>query len=344
MAIGLTERFSMGRKLLRSAGRTLQIVLGVGLLVYLGRYIFLRWREVSDVGLTFRLPPLLASSLLLIFFYGLYSLTWQRILRWINHHEKRFSMLTLLRIFFVSFLTRYLPAGTLWNVGGRIELLKREGGKRSVGFESVLFEQMYLMGGSIFLAALSVFLFPQHDLPSFLQPYQFLLVVGGVIGCLLLLVAPDWALWLTARLMQRPELAKTSDHINIVCRVEIFIRFVLANLLQGAAAVSVLLAVYPPLVDRMALLPVFLAAYPLSRFVGQIIAFLPGGVGIREGTFVLLLGPLLPVGPLLVTAALMRLLSVVIELLMLGVILVISKVAGVESRSESGSSTPLDVP
>ncbi|NIS80806.1 MAG: hypothetical protein GTO14_11485 [Anaerolineales bacterium] len=329
----------MDRQLLKSPGRVLQIILGVGLIVYLGRYVVLRWQEVSDVDLALHFPWLLASSLLLVFFYGLYSLTWQRILRWIDQQEMRLSRLTLMRIFFVSFLTRYLPAGTLWNVGGRIELLKREGGRRSVGFESILFEQMYLMGGSIFLAAGAIYLFPQEGLHDVLQQYRLLFFLGGVVGCLLLLTAPDWFLWLTARLLQRSELAKTSDRLTFTRRFEIFVRFVLANLIQGAAGVFVLLAVYPPLLDNTAFLPVFTAAYPFSRFVGQVVAFLPGGVGIREGTFVLLLGPFLPIKPLVAAAALMRLLSVVIELIMLAIVLVLHRFAGVAPRSELGGTT-----
>jgi uncharacterized membrane protein YbhN (UPF0104 family) len=332
----------MGRQLLKSPGRVLQIVLGVGLLVYLGRYVVLRWQEVSDVDLAFHIPPLLAAALLLVLFYGLYSLTWQRILQWVDRQGVRLTRLTLLRIFFASFLTRYLPAGTLWNVGGRIELLKREGGRRAVGFESILFEQMYLMGGSIFLAAVSIFIIPLEGSIDFLQQYRLSLFMGGVIGCLLLLTAPDWVLWLTARLLSRSELAKTSDQLNFLRRFEIFMRFVFANLIQGAAGVFVLLAVYPPLFDRTALLPAFIAAYPFSRFIGQVVAFIPGGVGIREGMFVLLLGPLLPVKPLLAAAALMRLLSVVIEIILLAVVLVIYRSTGVGSRSESDSTATLN--
>jgi uncharacterized membrane protein YbhN (UPF0104 family) len=332
----------MGRQLLKSLGRILQIILGVGLLVYLGRYIALRWQEVSDIDLTFQFPPLLGSSILLMLFYILYSLTWQRILRWIDDQGTHWSRLRLLRIFFVSFLTRYLPAGTLWNVGGRIELLKREGGRRAVGFESVLFEQMYLMGGTIFLAAVSIVLIPHAGSPLYLQQYRLLLFFGGGIGCLLLLTAPQWVLWLTARLLRRSEPGKPSDQLTLFRRFETFVRFVVANLIQGVAAVGVLLAVFPALLERVDFLPLFVAAYPFSRFVGQLVAFLPGGVGIREGMFVLFLAPFIPVKPLLAAAALMRLLSVVIEIVMLAVVLVAHRFIEVRSRSELPGAKPDD--
>jgi uncharacterized membrane protein YbhN (UPF0104 family) len=342
IAIGFAERLFMGRQLLKSPGRILQIILGIGLLVYLGRYVVTRWQEVSEVALTFNVPLLFGSSFLLVLFYVLYSLTWQHILRWIDGHGVQWTRLTLLRIFFVSFLTRYLPAGTLWNVGGRIELLKREGGQRAIGFQSVLYEQMYLMGGSIFLAAVSIVLIPQAGSPDYLEQYRPLLFLVGIIGCLLLLIAPEGVLWLIARLLHRSELAQPSDRLTHVRRFETFVRFVFANLIQGAAGVVVLMAVYPALCDRVDFLPLFIAAYPFSRFIGQLVAFLPGGVGIREGMYVIFLGPFLPVKPLLAAAALMRLLSVVIEIILLAVVLMVHRFTEVRSGRKMPGAVQVD--
>jgi uncharacterized membrane protein YbhN (UPF0104 family) len=317
----------MGRKLLKSLTRSLQVLFSIALLYYLTRYIILRWREVSDVGLAFDFLPILYACLLLILFYLIYSSTWKCLLRWIgtNQAELNLSNFLLLRIFFVSFITRYLPIGTLWNVSGRIELLKREGLRRAIGFTSVLFEQIYLISGTIFLVSIGILFYPPEALPELLRRYRVLLSIVGMVGCLLTLIVPDWILWITSRLLNRPILESTNEQLSLMRRADTFLRFVLANASQGLAGMFVLGAVFPSWADNPALFPVLIAAYPFSRFIGQVFAFVPGGIGVREGSFVFVLGPLFPVETLVAAAALMRLISVFIELIFLGIILFLNR-------------------
>lgn len=325
----------MGRQLLKTIGRVLQALLAIALLIYLGRYIFFRWREVRGVGLSFNFPLLLGACFMLLIFYLLYSITWQRLLHWIGGDSitGRFTRVMLLRIFFTSFITRYLPAGTLWNVSGRIELLKREGLRRAIGFTSVLFEQIYLVSGTIFLAAASILFYPPDAFPEILLRYRVWLVAGGVLVCLLTLIMPDWILWGVSRIFQKPILETKDYRPSLLQRLEIFFRFVLANTAQGMAGVFVLMAVFPQLLDRLDLLPVFISAYPFSRFIGQIMAFLPGGIGIREGSFIYILGPLLPIETLVMAAALMRLISVLMELFILGAVTVLQQSRRFQSQT-----------
>ncbi len=317
----------MGRKLLKSLTRWLQVLFSIALLLYLTRYIVLRWREVSDVGLTFDFLPILYACLLLILFYLIYSMTWIRLLCWIeiNQAQEDLSKFLLLRIFFVSFITRYLPAGTLWNVSGRIELLKREGIRRAIGFTSVLFEQIYLVSGTIFLVSIGILFYPPEALPELLSRYRVLLSISGIAICLLTLIVPDWILWITSRLLNRTILESTSEQLSLLRRVGAFLRFVLANAAQGLAGMFVLGAVFPSWAENPALFPVLISAYPFSRFIGQVFAFVPGGIGVREGSFVFVLGPLFSVETLVAAAALMRLISVFIELLLLGGILLLNR-------------------
>jgi len=317
----------MGRKLLKSLTRWLQILFSIALLLYLTRYIVFRWREVSNVGLTFDFLPILYACCLLILFYLIYSLTWIRLLRWIGtgQAETTLSNILLLRIFFISFITRYLPVGTLWNVSGRIELLKREGFRRAIGFTSVLFEQIYLISGTIFLVSIGILFYPPEALPDLLSNYRILLSIGGIVVCLLTLIAPDWILWIFSRLLSKPILESTSEQLSILRRVYTFLRFVLANAAQGLAAMFVLGAVFPSWAENPALFPVLISAYPFSRFIGQVFAFVPGGIGVREGSFVFVLGPLFSVETLVAAAALMRLISVINELVLLGGILFIHR-------------------
>ncbi len=317
----------MGRKLLKSITRWLQVLFSIALLLYLIRYIVLRWHEVSEVGISFDFLPALCACFFLFFFYLIYSTTWIQLLRWIraNQTETDLSRILLLRIFFVSFITRYLPAGTLWNVSGRIELLKRSGLRRAIGFTSVLYEQIYLVSGTIFLASIGILFYPLEAMPELLIHYRVSLSITGIAVCLLTLIVPDWILWIFSRLLNKPILESTSEQLSLIRRVFTFLRFVLANAAQGLAGLFVLVAVIPSWAENPELLPVMISAYPFSRFIGQVFAFVPGGIGVREGSFVLILDPLFSVDTLVAAAALMRLISVFIELIMLGCILLIDR-------------------
>jgi uncharacterized membrane protein YbhN (UPF0104 family) len=317
----------MGRKLLKTLTRPLQIVFSLALIVYLTRYVVLRWQDVSDVGLSFDFLPILCASALLILFYLIYSLTWIRLLRWIKDlsNGTDLSAIMLLRIFFVAFIARYLPAGTLWTVSGKIELLKREGLRRAIGLTSVLFEQVYLASGTILLASAAFLFYPLEGLPAFVIPYRTPLSIAGMAFCLLTLIVPDWILRISSRFLHKPILESTSSELTPSRRTGAFIRLAAANLAQGLAGMLVLTAIYPAWSDRPDLIPVVISAYPFSRLIGQIFAFVPGGIGVREGSFILVLGPLLPVESLLAAAASMRLISVFIELIMLGSILLLDR-------------------
>ena len=59
---------------------------------------------------------------------------------------------------------------------------------------------------------------------------------------------------------------------------------------------------------------VILAAYPVARLVGQLSVVVPGGVGVREGAYVLILLPVLDSGVTTSAAAWMRLLSLIPEI------------------------------
>jgi len=74
------------------------------------------------------------------------------------------------------------------------------------------------------------------------------------------------------------------------------------------------LAVYPgnPL-DPGVMLHV-VAAYPIARLVGQAAPFAPGGIGVREAAFAFLVLPWLPLEPILIGASLMRLISILVEI------------------------------
>ena len=154
--------------LMKLCKQAVQGGLVLGALFFLGRYVYLRWLDVSQVEIGFLVGPLLLGLLLLLGFYFGYSQSWQRMLNWISSEAVNLDRLVLYRVFFVSFVSRYLPAGSLIQLSGRVELLKREGGRRKLGVQSLYYEQLYLIGGAGLLTWLVVVVRPVPWLPSWL--------------------------------------------------------------------------------------------------------------------------------------------------------------------------------
>ena len=309
--------------------QTLQGLLVAAALYFLGRYVYLRWREVGQVEITLLAAPLVASFVLLIAFYYGYSQSWQRLLDWMSEGSVGLSSLVLYRVFFVSFVSRYLPAGSVIQLGGRVELLKRQGGRRKLGAQSLYYEQLYLIGGAGILAWLVIMLRPVDWLPPWLTGFSLPSVGAGLLLCGILLTAPDAMLRAAGKVL--PSFSRRMSGVVLtplrpIQRLELLVRFLAVNLAQGAAAYFVLWSIYPQANSISGVFLVTAAAYPLSRVAGQLAPLVPGGIGVREGAFTFLLGPLLPVQPLILCAAIFRFTSVVMELAILAVLTAVERV------------------
>ncbi len=92
-------------------------------------------------------PRTWSGALSCLDFNMFYSFSWQTTLRLMDGRGRLPTTLDLHRIFFLSFITRYLPAGSVVNIGGRVELFRRLGGRRSKGLQSIYYEQLSLIMG-----------------------------------------------------------------------------------------------------------------------------------------------------------------------------------------------------
>ncbi len=315
--------------------RAVKVIVVLALLYFLGRFVASRWSEVSAESFSFSLLPFLASLALLLAFYLLYGLSWMRLLRTLVP-TLSIGTIPLFRILFLSFLLRYLPAGKVWNVGSRIEATHRAGAPRSRVVASILYEQLYFMGGAVILALVAVAIRPPVDLhPAFAGArYLALLLILGFSG--LLVFAPARLMALAGRLLRKDSLGAPDASLPLPEVLSLFFRFLLVNLAQGCAAWFMLLAVLPGLADRSELVPLVVAGYPVSRLLGQLALVMPGGLGIREGAYAFLLSTHLAVRPIVLSSALLRLVAVAMELTLLGVV----KVLRGRSAPKSGPPAP----
>lgn len=302
------------------------------LFAFLGRYAYLRWQEVKDVELSLSLPHMAVAVFLLLFFYLTLSRTWQRILRMIDAWPEGTSYSALFRAFLMAFVARYLPAGNVLTIGGRVELLHRLGGSRSRALESVYYEQLYLTVGAFGLGLLAYAVAGKVLLPStWWGAVAWLVAVVALIGTIAVASGAEIALRIAVRVFSIERLNHLGTKLYPANKLELVGRFLIINVLQGGTAFFFLWGVFPSLSLDLPTILLVIASYPMSRFIGQAAAVIPGGLGIREGAYAFILGALMPVQPVLVSAGLLRLSSVLLEFFLLGITSVWEK--GGELRS-----------
>lgn len=303
----------MERQLLNKALRALETILVLLVVGYIGWLIYQRWIEVRDVHLSFQWMPFLLGCVSLAVFDLVYVACWRFTLRQLDRKAWLPRYLDLNRIFFLSFLTRYLPAGSVLNLGGRVELFKRLGGRRSKALQSVYYEQLSMISSVVVLSAIGLHFYEIAGVPAILarnRDVAALIVAGSAltgffIADLVVLRAPSW--------LHLDRIKSIWVPLPFGRKAGLFGLFTLVNLAQGVAAYWMVRAVYPSLGDGAEMVYLVAAAYLAGRLTGQLAAPIPGGIGIREGAFTFFLSTYIPVRATIVGGSLFRLVSIVLE-------------------------------
>lgn len=337
MEAGSAPGVPLDRQLLNRLIKIAEVLAALFVVGYLGWLIYQRWVEVRDVKLTFVLPSFLVGCLILLFFNIFYSFSWQTTLRLMDGRGSLPPSLDLYRIFFLSFITRYLPAGSVVNIGGRVEFFKRLGGRRSKGLQSIYYEQLSLIMGVVVLVLIGFHFYSVEGLPPWFAAHRDLAIallslaaLGAYLGADLIIVhAPAWMRLGRIQAIWRP--------LSLGRKTLLWFQFTVVNLSQGVAVYWMLRAVYPAMAAQPELVYLVISGYLAGRLAGQLAAFIPGGIGIREGAFTFLLSPYVPVQAAVVSASLFRLSSMVMEAAIAGTLVVASRLR--DNAADHHSST-----
>lgn len=206
-------------------------------------------------------------------------------------------------------LGKYVPGG-IASVGGAVYLLRQQGVPAAVGLSvAVLLDALAVMAGLIVSTPLLLWGPVRAKLPMAWLACIVMIVVGVIllhprvfVGLL------NWTLKKIRRnpIAQAPPLAR-------------YLWPVLASfgqwLLAGLGLWFMTLAVTDV---RVSLVPLFIASAALAMTVSYLMPFTPGGIGIREGLYLLTLGPTVGPAAAIVVVA-MRVVQTLIELLLAGV-------------------------
>lgn len=263
--------------------RTLQWLAGLAIVAIAARSLTRNWGELRSQPLAWRIEPgwLLLSAVVVWLMYALLILAWRTMLAgW----GQRLDGWSAARIWTVSSLGKYLP-GKVWAVAGMALMSQRAGLAAWAATGSAVILQVLAIGTGAVVAGVTgrtalEAAHPGSDAVLALLVAGALVAVGlllwpPVLGRLLRLAAPDAA--------ARGAPAAAGIGFGI-----------LANLVAWFGYGGALWLLARGLLPEAGLEPgLAVAVFTASYLAGFLALFAPGGLGVREGLFILMLqGPL----------------------------------------------------
>lgn len=258
--------------------RAATIILVVVLFYYMLRPVSGRWHEVGDQIRQYN--PwrfLLASALFALFLAFFRGLTWLKMIKGFGY---RIPLAAGLRIFVSGELARYLP-GTVWQVLGRVHLIKPYGVPKSVCATSQILEIATFLLANIFIG-LGCLLWFMGKADAAMQPY----LIGALVLLPLLTLAlhPKIFYGVANRILRRLGKPAFSQRLRGKKLTKYFFAYLLGLAFQSVA-------IYVLLGDALHIKEAhwwkLAGPYCLAWCAGFIVGFMsPGGLGVREYVFV----------------------------------------------------------
>jgi glycosyltransferase 2 family protein len=263
--------------------RLAQGLIGLSIVLFAVRSLVRNWDQLRTQPLVWQIRPgwLVLSLLVVWLIYALLILAWRTMLiGW----GQRLDGWTAARIWTVSSLGKYLP-GKVWAVAGMALLARRAGVAAWAATASAVVMQVLAIGTGAVVASLT-------GAGAVEEAHQgaglvlWVLVAGAIMGVALLLWPPVLSRVLRRVAPGEPvagELTFRGIIIGVAANTVAWLGYGLAFcfLARGLLPES-------GLTPRMAI-----AVFTASYLAGFLALFAPGGIGVREGLFILMLqGPL----------------------------------------------------
>ena len=287
--------------------------------------IGLHWAAVRERAEAISIPHFVfASVLFAIFLFVFRSLVWRRI---IHGFGFQIPLAPAVRIWSASEMARYIP-GVIWQVAGRVYLVKPYGVPGTVCAASQVLELVIFLLANILLGLGCSVAFAFRHTNGSTRHWMFALAM--MVPLLTLILHPRIFYGAMNRLMRRLNKPPLTKQLSGAELSRLLIWNILGLLLQSYA---VFLLVADPLQLHWNKCYVVTGAYCLAWCAGFLAVLNPGGLGVREGVFVAIMGFALPAEARLhfknnaelvsfltfLSVCLLRLWTIVGELILMGI-------------------------
>jgi glycosyltransferase 2 family protein len=284
--------------------RALQWLLGIAIVGFAARSLVRNWDQLRAQPLDWSLEPgwLILSAVVVWLMYGLLIAAWRIML---TGWGRGLDFWSAARIWTVSSLGKYLP-GKVWAVAGMAVMAQRAGVGAGPAAGSAVILQVLAIGTGAAVAALTGWSSLRGAYPGAEGGLAVLLVVSVLAVAVLL--RPD-----SVRRIVRIALPETT--VSLTPPVAAVAFGIAANTIAwlgyGVALWLLARGLLPG--AGLGLLPA-IAVFTASYLAGFLALFAPGGIGVREGVFILMLQGPIGIGAATALAVASRLLLTVTEL------------------------------
>lgn len=240
-----------------------------------------QWTQITALDFRPDWPLLGLATAAAVGAFVLDALGWHLILARLGH---RLPLRASLRIWLLSAIARYIPGG-IWGYTSRAAMARQAGVPLTASGISMVIETLLLAGTSLTLGIPALLGAAGSGIDPRVAPPAIL-----VMACLL----HPRALGLLGHLPGRIGAAiRQTRFPGALAMLGLYLYYLAFWVVFGGIFVLFCAALYPPAGGHALLLA---SALPLAFFLGFVVVFVPGGLGLRESALYLLLLPALP-GP-----------------------------------------------
>jgi len=290
-------------------------IIVLAIFLFLGKMVWENWSQVQGAAFSFRVLPLLLSTLIFVVSYFIQVWAWYLITLRL---EVAISFEETVAIWFYSQLGKYLP-GKVWLLLGRFYLYDSKGKSRKA-----LTVALYLEAVTLIMAAGLVFLLSLLFLKE-VKPFTLGIPLPGVILLFLLCLFS-----LHPRVLQKifntvlVHLKREPFHIPISYPQILWILTVcvLSWVIGGVGFYVFVDSVWNISFEHILFLT---GALAISSILGLLALFAPSGLGVREGVLVYLFSSIMPTSVAVILSVLTRLWMTFIEIGLIGVVYLLDK-------------------
>ncbi len=284
--------------------RALQWLLGIAIVGFAARSLVRNWDQLRAQPLEWSIEPgwLILSAVLVWLMYALLIAAWRIML---TGWGRGLDFWSAARIWTVSSLGKYLP-GKVWAVAGMAVMAQRAGVGAGPATGSAIILQVLAIGTGAAVAALTGWTSLRTAYPGAEAGLTVLMLVSLVaVG---VLARPEW-------IRRAVRIAAPESTVSLTPPAGAVAFGIVANTVAWLGYGVALWLLARGLLPRAGLsLMSAIAVFTASYLAGFLALFAPGGIGVREGVFILMLQGPIGIGAATALAIASRLLLTVTEL------------------------------
>lgn len=284
-------------------------IVGV-IFIFLGKMVWGNWSQVKDASLSFKVFPLLLSTVIFAFSYFIQIWAWYLITL------KSGIALTgweTLESWFYSQLGKYLP-GKVWLLLSRFHFYESKGKSKKVISIALYIEMVTILLGATFLFLISLLFLKETE------TFHLAGGIGWIVGCLILgfiflhpMVLQKILNWIL-NLFGKEPISLSISYFDLM----VILLICILSWIVGGIGFSIFIHSFFPMPSQHLLF--LTGALAFSSTLGLIALFAPSGLGVREGALVFLLSSLMPGAVAVIISILTRLWMTLIEMGLIGMI------------------------